>query len=230
MITSIKITPDLEFDYTDLSLEIDFSQKFTLRDIIRTVVSSKIPMPILTRILRCPYLIDYHKEIESRPFEDGGDIEYLELYWFGDKDKVMNSQWGFHGVGRSGNEKIKEYYKEHGLEDIPEDYRERYAIGFSPLYKLADYRTQLCKEMVIADWKTNNVDDQRINFTPSISLITFLYWVFWELSWYGSPENRTKKLNDLEDRCDKFEKIDLKSFKSSKDVFKEIKNKFKEAK
>jgi len=232
MITSIKITSDLEFDYTDLLLDVDFSQgqKFTLRDIVRAVVSSKIPIPILTRIIRCPYLADYYKEIESRHFENDGDIEYLELYWSGDKDGKMNNQWGFHGVGRSGDEKVKEYYKKYDLEDIPKDYREKYAIGFSPLYKLADYRIQLCKEMIIADWETKNMDDQRINFSPSISLITLLYWVFWELSWYGSPERRTKKFNDLKNRCNEFDKMDPKLLKSPEEVFKEIKNKFKEEK
>jgi len=81
MENEIIITKDLKFGFEDLMLVVNFETEFTLRDILRASMNSSIPMEVLCQILRCSYLPDYWDEAESKPFDNKGDVEYLELYW-----------------------------------------------------------------------------------------------------------------------------------------------------
>jgi hypothetical protein len=236
MTEKIKIGPDLRFDYTDLFSVVDFDHEFTLRDVIESAVSSKIPMEMLCRILRCPYLVEYHKEVESKPFEDGGDIEYLELYWLGDKDQEedgslkMSSQWCFHGVGREGVvcDDVIACYEMRG-EKVPEDYRERYSLTFSPMYKLADYKIKVCDRMYITNWAAKRMKSEEIPFVPSLMLVEVLFWIFWELSFLGGTKERDASCDEIAKRCNDFDKGVLET-KTSEEVFADIKKKFGEKK
>ena len=73
----IKITPDLDIKFSDLMMPIDLNQKFTLRDVIRAAWKCHyIPLDVMESILQCNNLRKYYEEMESKPFEDNGDIEY----------------------------------------------------------------------------------------------------------------------------------------------------------
>ena len=207
----IKITPKLKFDYYDLMLGVDFSHEFTLKDVVRAVINSKIPLESLMELIRCPYLVEYWKEINSKRFKDDGIIDYLELYWWGTsstymKIKESHNSWCFHGVGKKGVvcKDLMEYYTKGKIAKMKKDgYRENYAIEFSPIYQLANYKIKLNDEMIITDYdkmggrNAKKYEDDRIKFKPSITLIELLYTIFWELSFMGSPEKRDKKNEEL---------------------------------
>ena len=217
MSRKVKITKDLDIDYADLMLEVDASQSFTLRDVIRATVSStKIPVDIMSQILRCRYISEYWKEIESKPFEDKGDIAYLELYYSmdcveGDNGVIdYGSSWGFHGCGKVGV--VPSDMKEFCRKDYewPKDYQVSYAIELSPLYELADYEIKIRNSITMEDVDKDlaskeTIEDHEYPFRPSITVLEVLYWVVWELSFFGSAEERDEIKEDIMSTKEEFD-------------------------
>jgi hypothetical protein len=213
MENAIKITKDLKFDYRDLMGQVDTSHEFTLRDIMAICMNSRIPLKILMQLLRCPYVLDYYEEAESKPFENDGDVEYLELYWWGTKHtydcvREDSSTWGFHGIGRKGYipEDILKYCKLTKGEK--KNFRQNMAIEFTPMYALADLPIRVCKKMHITDYYSDPKKDvdSGIDFQPSITLMELLYAIFYELSFCGSPKQRDEKAEGLNKQVAKLDK------------------------
>jgi len=211
----IKITKTLKFGFEDLMRKVDVDYEFTLRDVINSVVNSKIPLVFLKEMLHCNHLEEYQIEMKSKRFKGDANIEYLEVYWLGDRDESgNNSSWSFHGVGPKDLIANPEHYSTEELckilYDRVDDYRENWAIEFSPMYELANYPVKISKEMTIADWSKDGIDNKKIDFKPSITLIELLYAIFWEISFFGNPMKRTKEKEALD--------------KSSKEIDEAIKN------
>jgi len=215
---TIKITSTLDVDFDDLMTDVDLSHEFTLRDIVRAAVSSThIPLPLMSEILHCPCLHEFWKEMESQPFDNEGDIEYLELSWQGwkstfDGKNEDSSGWMFDGVGKAGeipSDLIDNCPKEEIDKMRAEGYRQGYAIEMSPLYKLADYIVRVKDSIHITDydvdWK-NGTDGSTIKLTPSVCLLEVMYNVMWELSFFGNPEQRNQQLESLKGTIDEFKK------------------------
>lgn len=216
MENAIKITKDLKFDYRDLMGQVDTSHEFTLRDIMAICMNSKIPLKILMPLLRCPYVLDYYNETESKPFENDRDVEYLELYWWGTKytyDGVREdgNTWAFHGMGRKGYvpEDVLKYGKL--TKEEKKNFRQAMAIEFTPMYALADLPIRVCKKMHITDYDDYDADpkkdvDSGVDFQPSITLMELLYAIFYELSFCGSPKQRDEKIEGLNNQVAELDK------------------------
>ena len=210
----VKITKSLKFDFWDLMREVDPDHEFTLRDVLSACMRSNIPIDILQAILRCNYIKDYWKEMKSKKFQDKDrDLEYLELAWMGDVHEFdgeinYSSYWSFNGIGKKGqlpDDILKHCTKKEIAKMKKEGYRQSYAIEFSPIYTLSNYPIKICKELKVEDWrdyerKIKKKKDlwKTIDLRPSITLVELLYWIFWELSFCGSPEQRDGKLADLD--------------------------------
>jgi len=241
----IKITKNLKFDYKDLTRQIDLSQEFTLRDIFDACVYSKIPVENLIEILNCDYT-EFCEEMISKPFEDEGRIDYLELYWDGSvsefSGKLDSGQyWAFHGVGKKGVLPDDPNYPYKFTKKEAKEFREKYAIEFTPMYQLADYPIKISDKLSILDYREKH--DKRclkiIDFAPSITLIELLYAIFWELSFCGGIAGRDKKKGELNSALKEFDEakkngtLDKKfisSKKLKKDLLKKIKSKKKTGK
>jgi len=208
----IKITKTLKFGLEDLMRMVDVDYKFTLRDVINSVVNSEIPLPFLKEMLHCGCLEEYQVEMKSKRFKSDANIEYLEVYWLGDRDELADgSSWSFHGVGPEGFVSDSENLSLEELDKLREEgYRQNWAIELSPMYELANYPVKISKEMTIADWSKDGIDNKKIDFKPSITLIELLYAIFWEISFFGNPTKRTKEKEALD--------------KSSKEIDEAIKN------
>jgi hypothetical protein len=215
----IKITKDLKFGYADLMKEVDKSQKFTLRDLICICVKSSIPMEILHDILRCRYIEDYWKEINKKPFDNHNNIDYLEVFWLGEKssgdfEDQDRDFWGFRGVGKEGviSKDVIKYCK--FTKEQKKTYRESYALEFSKLHTLSDLPLKIKDKLEICNYL--NIKSQSgvkiIDYAPSITLVELLHAVFYELSFYGSPEERDQELNDLRARIEDIVKNNVKMF------------------
>lgn len=208
----IKITKNLKFGFEDLMRKVDVDYEFTLRDVINSVVNSKVPLVFLKEMLHCNHLEEYQIEMKSKRFKGDANIEYLEVYWLGHRDELTdNSFWHFHGVGPEGFVLDSEHHSLEELDKLREKgYRQNWAIEFSPMYELANYPIKVSKEMMIDDWSKDNIDDKKIDFKPSITLIELLYTIFWEISFFGNPTKRIKVKETLD--------------KSSKEIDEAIKN------
>lgn len=203
---NIKIMPTMKFDLEDLIKKVDFSHPFTLRGVLKACLNSEIPIKILESILHCNCIEELCKEAESKPFCDDGDIEYLEVYWWGSKGtydgvKDSSNSWGFHGVGYLNDysdDMIKIY--RHMEKELPKNFRENYAIEFSPMYELADYEIRISQKLHISDYDDKPGQDEvdhSICFSPSITLIELFHAILWELNFCGSIENRDAKSEEI---------------------------------
>jgi len=220
----LKINKNLRFNYTDLMEVIDPNHKFTLKDVLRACVSSKIPMNILKSILQCDYIEDYWKELNSKKFKNDGDIEYLQLSWVSSIDEfqgVVDSghSWEFSGIGKEGviPQDIVDNFPKKEIERMKkENYTQSYAIEFTPIYKLAGLPIQIKNSINVEDWrgireaknkkKFYDKMNTALDVQPSITLIEVLYWILWELSFCGSPEQRDEKKEDITSRVDEYKK------------------------
>jgi len=215
MENKIKITKDYQLEYSDLMKEVDVSQEFTLRDILRSCYNGHTNLLTLSDVLRCPYIFDYWDEANSKPFENNGEIDYLEVYWWGTKQtcegvREDGNMWSFHGIGKLGYvpDDVLKYGKLTKKEK--KNYRQAMAVEFSPMYTLADLPIRISKKIHITDYdvepKSKKDIDKEIDFQPSIKLIELLYAIFWELSFAGSPKQRDKKINSLKKQVDEIKK------------------------
>lgn len=203
----IKITSNLEISFFDLMRLVDTDHEFTLRDVLRAVVNDiYIPIEVMQEMLQCRNLKEYYEEAESRPFDNSdSNMEYLELYYSGNIYKneespngiSCSSIWDFHGMGKLG------YVEDEDVcpidPELKPTYRQAYAIELTPLYELADYKIKIRPEIIITDDRVKDYtkDTKRIEFQPSITLIELLYSIFWELSFFGSPEKRNEQNENL---------------------------------
>jgi len=222
----LKINKNLKFGYADLMEVIDPDHKFTLRDVLKACVSSKIPMDILKSILQCDYIEDYWKELNSKKFKNDGEIEYLQLSWISSIDEfegVVGSghAWDFSGIGKEGDipQDLIDNCPKKEIERMKrENYTQSYAIEFTPVYELAGLPIKITNSINIEDWRGVNEAKNKTKFynnmntkldvQPSITLIEVLYWIFWELSFVGSPERRDEQINILNERVDKFKQAE----------------------
>jgi hypothetical protein len=203
---NIKIMPTMKFDLEDLIKKVDFSHPFTLRGVLKACLNSEIPIKILESILHCNCIEELCKEAESKPFCDDGDIEYLEVYWWGSKGtydgvKDSSNSWGFHGVGYLNrfSDDVIEMYK-YMEKELPKNFRENYAIEFTPMFKMADYQIKMSPKLIITDYDLTPKEEVNndIEFTPYITLIDLLYAIFFELSLFGSISRRDDEIEKIE--------------------------------
>ena len=247
MSDTIKITKDLKFDLVDLMKTVDMSHSFTLRDVLRACMNSKIEPKALMELLHCNYIEDYWKEAESRPFtglQDDRKMDYLELSWTGYKHTYKGKRfdsngWDFSGAGKKGyiTKDVLKYSKFTKKEK--ENYRHSFAIEFCPMYTLADYPIRLCTGLHITDYDAKianreelDLFNKTIDMNPSITLIDLLYAIFWELSFCGSIDARNTMKEDIDGRVKEIKKA-LKEGRLNKitvpweKVKKELKKKIK---
>jgi len=220
----LKINKNLRFDYCDLMKTVDPNHKFTLRDVLRACIQSKIPTTILEDILQCDYIVDYWKEATSKRFRNDGEMEYLELAWLSEIDEFDGEEnsghhWCFHGIGKEGHIPDQEHLTKTEIKKLKkEKYRQGYAIEFSRMYKLAGYPIKIKNKISVEDWRgIDNVPQSHkkdfydnmtteLDVQPSITLIELLYSIFWELSFCGSPEQRDDKCENISKTVDDFKK------------------------
>jgi hypothetical protein len=165
----------------------------------------------------------------AKAFEDDGGIEYLELAWFGSRDTYkgqisQSSSWIFGGVGKKGI--IPKDLIENKIQiDDPENYRTHFAVELTPISELKNLPIKICCEMQFTDedkrdalvdsarrkkgpfkWPKRETDPSLIivPLMPTITLIELLYNVLWELSFFGSPEERDATKEDLSKRVEDF--------------------------
>jgi hypothetical protein len=105
------------------------------------------------------------------------ELEYLELYWGIDYDEDEkefpgNILPGFHGIGIAG--------------EIP------YCLMLTPANEIAGLPLKLCQEFIVSSNTKYEIFEG-----PQFSLGQILYGIIWELSWFGSPEERERKKQEL---------------------------------
>lgn len=217
---NFSITKAHKLKLQDLCRPVDFSETFTLRDVLNLIIlRSNIHIDTLCQMVQCNYLFDYFEEAQ-KPISPDKDtkfaeqIEYLELSWHGEQDidpnkgvRYFTNGWHFDGVGRKGvmSEDIMEFRQ---LEKPDPEYREGYAIDFSPINEIADLEIKTRPEMAFENGELERDDVnfyKKVVFTQQISLLEMLYAIFWELSFAGCPEERDEKMTEIHKRVKEYD-------------------------
>jgi len=194
----IIINDQLQFSYADLYCDVDFKKEFTLLDVLRACVASKIPLKVLSQIVQCNNIKKLFEEADNKKDKNKDDaIEYLEVFWMGSIHSKMEcvSGFEFYGVGKEG------VYGEDIAEFIPfeerKTYREHYALEYSKLYNISHLVIKVSPKMHIRDHTKKYQKEKVIDFIPSVTLIDLLSCIFDELAWFGSIGERDNNLKDL---------------------------------
>ena len=130
----------------------------------------------------------------NEPFKDTGDVETLELNWRGnltnwDTEK-LNTYVHFEGLGKPP--------KGEGWETWPADKPVNYALDMSSVSSLSELPLKLNKKMVIYDERDKKFNEIFLETNSDYTLLDILKGVFWEISFHGSPKDRDKVVEGLE--------------------------------
>ena len=134
------------------------------------------------------FVSEHITEILTKTEKDYLDISYIELSWtlYIQQEDEGNRIFGqdfpeMYGIGEDGT---------------------KYDISFTPLNKLANIPLKLNETILMEDENFVISKFGLSNFT----LFHILYGIMWETSFYGSPQDKKKVLEDLQGRLSKNKK------------------------
>ena len=144
----------------------------------------------------------WEEEFNLDPDEKDGDITYLEVYrilniWGG---KISGEIWfdnylSFHGIAEN-------YVSKHS--DGKEPYDQSFAVEFTPLNNLKEIEIRANEMFQITDSSGDKVgsEDVIVDEKEPLTLFDFLGTILYEISFSGAPEQRDKKIDELNKRIE----------------------------
>lgn len=208
------LNPKYKLLLTDLPETVEsVSDDFTLLDLFRIINEANedfnnIQLPIA---LGMNSFDDFYSEIMKIP-EKRSDLDYLELHWRVDYDFNSDSNedptkaelfslMDFGGIGK--HECAFEGSCPNGC---PKE--DSYAVEMTPVCELAHLSIRLDPEVKMCEPYTNNGEIlSRTGFTLTMhpTLYTFITSIFWELTFFGTPEFRDDQLDDMKETIKRIE-------------------------
>ncbi len=196
---------DDPYEHLDDQIEIEYGATL---DHLFNIVSKEVD--ILNVIYRTswikPFIEHWHevkKDYVPLVHEYGSDnVEYVELYWHYEMDDGYigwNDMPHFHGVGWELKEdKWEKWDKENP--SYKAGYRISWGIDFMPLNEILHLPIRLNEAFIVypdmKDWKPNTppLFEAKKKFT----LGNVIEGTFWELSFYGGPEDKAEQKEHLD--------------------------------
>jgi hypothetical protein len=196
---------DDPYEHLDAQIEIEYGATL---DHLFNIVSKEVD--ILNVIYRTSWIKPFiehwqtvKKDYVPLPHEFHPDnVEYVELYWHYEMDDGYigwNDMPQFHGIGWE----LKEDKWEKWDKDAPTykaGYRIPWGIDFMPLNEILHLPIRLNEAFIVypdmKDWKPNTppLFEAKKKFT----LGNVIEGTFWELSFYGSPEDKAAQKEHLD--------------------------------
>jgi len=179
-----------------LGEECDLGEGVTLRDVF--ILLNK-DVNLYSLILR-----NWTKEIVTEGLSgkthqgDDLNIDYIELYWH--IEKIIDKEDGNHLCGAS-------FPALHGYGDWDEKTKGGISLVGLPAYSIIDLPLRIAKKTSVHTTDLDDINNRHNGpfdlgeLTPT--LFSLLYGVVWELSFFGSPEDRDKKSKELSDISNK---------------------------
>ncbi len=195
-------------------------QNVTLGDIFKLVDSDEPTKLFLSMYSWCRDIDAFHKAAFTPSDTDKffGNLSHVQIdsgiELYEDKnDKVINDSLDFHGFGPTSEDTLK-YYVEAG-KTPPEN--ERYALGFSPMATLVDLPVKLGSCRLSVFGKNENGIEAKRTYT----LLQILDAIYWEISFYGGPEEAAAMRNELAERVESIKSGEAKTI-PFEDIIKEL--------
>jgi len=171
--------------YTEIILE-DKVSLYQVFSALRSLEDYKDLEPLL----RCK-LDPIINEGFSRSNDKKSDLSSLGLYWLVElqNDYVEDSK------DFSGHERLWFSPSLHGLDD--KNPEEKYSVGFTPVNEIIDTPLKLNDKFEAVNW-IGSGKGNAFSTLKSWTLGDFLYGIFFELSFFGVPEERDAKMREIE--------------------------------
>ena len=126
-------------------------------------------------------LAPYLQEIENNSTQLF-DSDYLEIYWHCDKfEDELSIDPSLHGISKN---------------------LDVYAMDFASLNNLKNYNVKLNKKIEIFDYTKKEKDENNLKVylgEKSFNVFDLYNAIFYEISYFGGPQEKKEKLNELED-------------------------------
>ncbi len=172
---------------------------FTLEDFFTCLANSFMGWSGVRELNQfcCCSLMDLFIDLKKTPKleNDGQPLDYLEVFpvvsidRYGKQDEPsdFHMYWGFHGWGTYTDK------------DLPPDTKGAYAIEMTPLAELKHLplRINPKTELGHTAGPPKYVYTKLMDVQASPTLIEFVKAILWELSFFGTPENRDAKAAEL---------------------------------
>jgi hypothetical protein len=141
-------------------------------------------------------------EESKKEFSGSGELKYLEIYWDVEHDaeyETLTSWPSFHAIG----EPCEDDYLPEGLNGLI-----YYGISFTPNNYLKTLKLRL--KNVFKIYSSDDFHDKQYFGNKQFKVLEMMKAIFYELTWFGTPEERIKKhdeiMGDIEEMKDVREK------------------------
>ena len=133
------------------------------------------------------------------------NIEYLELYKYISEDEPQLINYcHFHGIGVELQEAFEYHQKGQRI---------NWSISMSKINNIINIPFKLNNNLKIYNTKWDVITEFKSK-TSIFTLYDILYWTIWELSFYGNPTERNRKLKNLKSQVKKIKTGKNKIFKN----------------
>jgi len=165
----------------------ELEEGLTLKDIFNYVDKHELLKEFIKMYSWCSPIDKLHAAAEEVVKEQ--DLWSLEVHGYGEHYDKHSSlgiyMYTFHGIGALGEDTAK-YYDENPDKQRPD--HDCYGVGMSPMGTIAHLPVKLSDEFSITCYGQKHTVVQRIHATPRYTLLDILDAIYWEISFYGGPE------------------------------------------
>jgi len=181
------------------------AENFSLRDLFNFVDSNEALKCLIAQYSWCRSIDEFHAaaKLPATPTT----LYFLKLTRRGEvhvykEDRDIGMGCDIHGYGPLSEEEKAEWVK-YGVKDkdgnpVPSPETQHYGIGFTPMCELADLSIVADDTLDVYEHFENKISIGKQHFT----LLEILDTVYWEVSFYGGPEQAQEMCEDLKQRVE----------------------------
>jgi hypothetical protein len=212
---------------TSLRCACTLQKGVTLRSIFDVVESYDILKLFIGQYSWCRHLEKFHEAMKKPKNSDKRPLNHLEVYWHAEVESVVSKtkapgghkittklldyelSAGFHGFGVPTQDEIDN----HHIVPDPSDGMICYSVSCTPMSELADVEVRLNEVAEIYEpWtlgyhsKDNPPSREKIkDVTRQFTLLEVLDAIYWDISFYGGPEESEEFLEGLKQTKEEIE-------------------------
>lgn len=206
----LKIARGYKLQVSDLMRYVELGENFTLGDQCQMICDSdEMDIETLSSLVQCP--LDPFIEECLSPFDVAEDLEYdlhyIRLHWSCEYDNLTETRWPpstsvwlhVDGIGDIWDDCKPggQFYKDG--KDFSN--HNQYAIEMTPLYKLRHLPIRIDPIMTVGPYLAEDLEKEPLEIPAlGVTLLQLIYYMFWELSFIGTPEERDVQREELRER------------------------------
>jgi hypothetical protein len=202
----IRLAPGYKLRVVDLLKEVEVAEHFTLRDLCAMIQDCEdMDLETLSSLFRCPlapFLAECLQQCDITP-ESKSHLSYIRLRWWCEYDRLDETRWPPPSTSLwlevdSIGDTWEEYQPGGQWYEPGKDYSHcnQYALEMTPLYELRRLPLWIDPTMVIVCTTETEKEPLEIP-APGVALLQLIHALFWEFSFFGTPEERDAQREEL---------------------------------